>query len=127
MTRALRSTVVLLLAFVSVGPVVASTFNKMSVETDDSEVCEAPRPPVDLNSSAYIRNGYRAILRIMAAERWQDTGNCTCYLTQIGWEDVIADSPSYATSSNPVLPYDVIAMNRIADELEIARMKACGH
>ena len=122
----LLSAAVLMFGSVGLASAGSSTFNKMSVGTDQPPACEAPRPPADLNPSAYIRNGYRAILRIMAAERWQETGSCACFQKQITWEEVVSEAQSYVTSDNAALPFDVIAMNKIADDLEAGRIKVCG-
>lgn len=122
----LLSAAALLFGSINLASAGSTGFSSMSVGADQPAACEAPRPPVDLNPSAYIRNGYRATLRIMAAERWQETGSCACFLSQITWEEVVAESQNYVISDNPALPFDVIAMNKIADDLEAARIKACG-
>ncbi len=93
------------------------------VEADDG--CKAPRPPKDLAETAYIRNGYRAILRIMAAEKWQETEDCDCFIGEFTWEDVVGRSEEFVTSDNPRMPFDVVALDKQATGLEDARLEAC--
>ncbi|ETX13515.1 hypothetical protein OCH239_10005 [Roseivivax halodurans JCM 10272] len=113
----------LMLAFPCEVP--AQSFDTMAqpVETDDE--CKAPRPPKDLAETAYIRNGYRAILRIMAAEKWQETKECICFLTDFTWAEVVKRSEKLVTSDNPRLPFDVVALDEQAANLEGARLDAC--
>jgi len=51
-------------------------FETMAQPEEPAKECVAPRPPRDLAETAYIRNGYRAILRILAVRHWQETGSC---------------------------------------------------
>jgi hypothetical protein len=127
MRRVSLCAAVLLLGSVSVTAAGSSPFNKMSVGTDQPATCEAPRPPVDLNPSAYIRNGYRAILQTMAAERWQETGDCQCFLSQITWEEALLEAPGYVTSDNPLVPFKVADLRIHADQLMSARNAACAN
>jgi hypothetical protein len=105
----------------------SSNFSTMAVEEDTPSVCEAPRAPTILNPSPYIRNGYRAILRIMAAERWIETGSCECYLTQIPWDEVALEAEGYVTSDNPLLPFKVAELRLQADEMLATRDAACAN
>lgn len=104
----------------------AADFDSMEVDAGSANACRLPRPPRDIAGSAYVRNGYRAILRIMAVERWQDTGSCECFLTEISWIEVVAESSRFVTSDNPRRPFDVVALNATADRLEADRELACG-
>ena len=101
------------------------SFESMALPDEDQTACKAPRPPRDLAETAYIRNGYRAILRIMAAAKWQDTGSCECVVSKISWDDVVASSEDFITSENPRLPFDVVALDKQATALEEARHTAC--
>jgi hypothetical protein len=103
----------------------AKPFTSMAVVPDDQAACRAPRPPIDLAPTAYVRNGYRAILRIMAAELWQETGFCECYLTQIPWDNVVARSGVFKTSSDERRPFDVSTLRLRADALLAKRDEAC--
>ncbi len=102
-----------------------SPFSAMSVGEVDAEECKSPRPPRDLAPSAYIRNGHVAIRRIMAAEQWQETKSCECIVSDISWEDVVKEAENYVTSDSSRLPFDVVALNEQADELEAKRTEAC--
>ena len=98
-------------------------FDSMSIEADDE--CRLPRPPMAIGETAYIRNGYRAILRILAAETWQHTGTCDCLLSAFTWEDVVTESERFITSDDPRRPFDVLALNEVADLLDAERAAAC--
>ncbi len=100
-------------------------FETMAQPNEDQSECKAPRPPKDLAETAYIRNGYRAILRIIATEKWQETGNCDCQITEFTWEDVIKRSTEFVTSDNPRLPFDVVDLDKRATTFEDARSEAC--
>lgn len=116
----------LLLAFA--GPGFAQTtggFQTMAQPEETVEVCVAPRPPRDLHSFAYVRNGYREILRILAAERAIETSNCECRFDAVTWDDAVVAHDRFQTSDNPKLPFDVIALRKQADTLEANLEEAC--
>lgn len=100
-------------------------FNSMAIALDQDEACRAPRPPVDLGPTAYVRNGYRAILRIMAAEKWQKTESCECYLNQITWQEVVERAGDFVVSDDTRRPFDVSKLRLLADEMLAERDKAC--
>ena len=100
-------------------------FETMAQPREEQLECKAPRPPRDLAETAYIRNGYRAIMRIMAVEKWQETGSCECFVTQIGWDEVVIASESFVTSDNPRLPFDVVMLDKRATEMEAERITVC--
>lgn len=128
MTRILHASslaCVCLLLGPSPGLAQSTRFDNMTLEDDATDSCAAPRPPRELAETAYIRNGYRAILRIMAAEKWQETGSCACFLQEIRWEDVVAGADNYATSDHPLVPFKVVDLNTKADALEEERNLAC--
>lgn len=100
-------------------------FESISVGEDAPAQCEAPRPPTSLARTAYVRNGYRAILRIMAAERWSETDSCECFLNQITWDEVILEAEGYITSDNPLVPFVVANLRIKADGLLAERDLAC--
>lgn len=102
-------------------------FESISVGEDAPAQCEAPRPPTSLARTAYVRNGYRAILRIMAAERWSETGSCECFLNQINWDEVILEAEGYITSGNPLVPFVVADLRIKADGLHAIRDLACAN
>ena len=100
-------------------------FETMAQPTEDQTECKAPRPPKDLAETAYIRNGYRAILRIMAAEEWRETGSCDCLLTEIEWDDVLEAGEEYRVSDDPKRPFDTSELRERADKLLAERDAAC--
>ncbi len=104
-------------------------FSSMAIAPDDIEECRVPRPPADLAETAYLRNGYRAILRILIAEHWaknwQETGNCSCQLDQFTWDMALETLERFQTSDNPRLPFKVLDLYAMADALELARAQVC--
>ena len=113
------------LALASSGAALAQNFETMAQPVEAEDGCKAPRPPKDLAETAYIRNGYRAILRIMTAEKWQETGECDCFIAEFTWEDVVDAGEKHVTSTDPKRPFDTSQLRIQADELEAAREKAC--
>ncbi len=124
-TACLISITIVAFAFTSSAQTSQGGFETMAQTTEDQSECKAPRPPKDLAETAYIRNGYRAILRIMAIEKWQKTGDCDCQLAEFTWEDVIDRSAEFVTSNNPRLPFDVVELDNRATAFEEARFAAC--
>ena len=127
----MRNLTVLALAFTLAGIGFAfagsDDFETISVGEDAPAHCEAPRPPTSLARTAYVRNGYRAILRIMAAERWTETDSCECFLNQITWDEVVLEAESYVTSDNPLVPFVVADLRIKADEMLAIRDLACAN
>lgn len=125
----MKQHVALFLALALIGPSFAlagsDDFETISVGEDAPAQCEAPRPPTALARTAYVRNGYRAILRIMAAESWSETGSCECFLNQITWDEVVLEAEGYITSDNPLVPFVVANLRIKADELHAMRDLAC--
>ena len=109
----------------STDPSSDTPFSSMAIAPDQDEACRAPRPPIDLGPTAYVRNGYRAILRIMAAEKWQKTQSCVCYLNQITWQEVIERSGDFVVPDDTRRPFDVSELRLLADETLAERDKAC--
>ena len=101
-------------------------FETMAQPTEDQSECKAPRPPKDLAETAYIRNGYRAILRIMAAKKWQETGSCDCFFDTIEWDKVLEASEEYRVSDDEKRPFDTSELRELADRLLVERDAACG-
>ncbi len=60
-------------------------FSSMAIARDEADACRVPKPPADLAETAYLRNGYRAILRILIAEEALASETCTCLLDQFTW------------------------------------------
>ena len=103
----------------------SSGFETMTHSEEPAEICAAPRPPRDLHSFAYVRNGYREVLRIIAAERAIETHYCGCQFDLVNWEDAVLAIDQFQTSDNPKLPFDVIALRQQADAAEITLKEVC--
>lgn len=116
----------LLLAFA--GPGFAQTsgsFETMAQPEEPIEACIAPRPPRELHSFALVRNGYREIFRIVAAEQALETSNCDCQFGAVSWDEAIKALDRFQTSDNPKLPFDVIALRQQADAIEAKLEASC--
>lgn len=104
-------------------------FSSMAISPDEREECRVPRPPADLAETAYLRNGYRAILRILIAENWaknwQETEDCSCQLDQFTWDMALENLERFQTSDSPRLPFKVLDLYAMADVLEATRAEAC--
>lgn len=100
-------------------------FTSMEIARDDADACRVPKPPVDLAETAYLRNGYRAILRILIAEEALTTENCTCLLDQFTWDQALGALPRVQTSDNPRLPFNVLELYAQADALEAEVIAGC--
>jgi hypothetical protein len=100
-------------------------FSSMAVATDAEETCRVPRPPADLAETAYLRNGYRAILRILVAEQQLEAETCDCLLDEFTWDMALAELPRFQTSDNPRLPFKVLDLYAMAEALEAENTETC--
>ncbi|MEL7803056.1 hypothetical protein [Sulfitobacter pontiacus] len=100
-------------------------FNSMAIARDEADACRVPKPPIDLAETAYLRNGYRAILRILIAEEALASETCTCLLDQFTWDQALDALPRFQTSDNPRLPFKVLDLYAKADALEAQITEAC--
>lgn len=100
-------------------------FSSMAIGRDEADACRVPKPPADLAETAYLRNGYRAILRILIAEEAHTSETCTCLLDQFTWEQALTALPRFQTSDNPRLPFKVLDLYAQADALEAQVVEAC--
>ena len=100
-------------------------FTSMEIARDEEDGCRVPKPPVDLAETAYLRNGYRAILRILIAEEALASEACTCLLDQFTWDQALTALPRFQTSDNPRLPFNVPELYAKADALEAQVKEAC--
>lgn len=106
-------------------PATGKPFTSMAITPDKAEECRVPKPPIELAETAYLRNGYRAILRILMAEQGLETEDCTCLLDQFTWNMALEGLERFQTSENPRLPFKVLDLYALADALEAKRAKAC--
>ena len=109
------------------GPTAQRSFSSMTVAPDEVAACRAPKPPMDLAETAYIRNGYRAIMRLMAAEKWQETKSCECFMNTISWEEVVEKSDAFRVSDDVRRPFDVSDLRLRADAMLARRDEACAN
>ena len=100
-------------------------FSSMAIARDEADACRVPKPPADLAETAYLRNGYRAILRILIAEETLASESCTCLLDQFAWDQALTALPRFQTSDNPRLPFKVLDLYAQADALEAQVVEVC--
>lgn len=100
-------------------------FSSMAIARDAEDACRVPKPPADLAETAYLRNGYRAILRILIAEEALTSEACSCLLDQFSWDQALDALPRFQTSDTPRLPFKVLDLYANADALEAQVMEAC--
>lgn len=100
-------------------------FSSMAITPDAGEACRVPRPPADLAETAYLRNGYRAILRILVSERHIEADTCECLLGEFSWDMALSELPRFQTSDNPRLPFKVLDLYAMADALEAEHAEGC--
>jgi hypothetical protein len=97
----------------------------MAIARDEADACRVPKPPVDLAETAYLRNGYRAILRILIAEEALTSETCICLLGDFTWDQALTALPRFQTSDNRRLPFKVLDLYAQADALEAQVVEAC--
>ncbi|TMV08228.1 hypothetical protein FGK64_21070 [Arenibacterium halophilum] len=97
----------------------------MAIGQDESDVCRVPKPPTDLADTAYLRNGYRAILRILIAEEALAAETCACLLDDFTWDQALDALSRFQTSDNRRLPFKVLDLYAQADALEAQVVEAC--
>ena len=100
-------------------------FSSMAIARDEADDCRVPKPPADLAETAYLRNGYRAILRILIAEEALTSETCTCLLGNFTWDQALTALPRFQTSENPRLPFNVLELYAQADAFEAQVAEAC--
>ncbi len=106
---------------------VPKPFSSMAIAPDAEEACRVPRPPAILAETAYLRNGYRTILRILVTERHLETETCDCLLDEFTWDMALAELPRFQTSDNPRLPFKVLDLYAMADALEAEHAEGCSN
>lgn len=100
-------------------------FSSMAIARDEADACRVPKAPADLAETAYLRNGYRAILRILIAEEALASETCSCLLGTFTWDQALDALPRFQTSDNPRLPFKVLDLYAQADALEAQVVEAC--
>jgi hypothetical protein len=100
-------------------------FTSMEIARDEEDACRVPKPPMDLAETAYLRNGYRAILRILIAEEALASETCACLLNQFTWDQALGTLPRFQTLDTPRLPFNVLELYAKADALEAKVVAGC--
>ena len=109
----------------STNPSSDTPFSSMAIAREEADACRVPKPPADLAETAYLRNGYRAILRILIVEEALTSETCACLLDQFTWDQALTALPRFQTSDNPRLPFNVLELYAQADALEAQVVEAC--
>lgn len=109
----------------STNPSGDTSFSWMAIARDEADDCRVPKPPADLAETAYLRNGYRAILRILIAEEALTSETCTCLLDDFTWDQALDALSRFQTSDNPRLPFKVLDLYAQANALEAQVVEAC--
>jgi len=102
-----------------------SEFQTMAVGSDKPQECSLPKPPKRIGNTALIRNSFRQIMRLIALQKWQETGSCECFNNQISWDDVILEAPKFERTDGIALQFDFPKLLKQADELSALRLEAC--
>ena len=103
---------------------VQTPFSSMAIARDEGDACRVPKPPADLAETAYLRNGYRAILRILMCRRAHRRDTVTAFWTSSPGIMALDALPRFQTSDNPRLPFNVLDLYAMADALEAELSKA---
>ena len=102
-----------------------NNFQSMAIQPDVTPICSPPKPPRNIGDSALTRNSLRQIMRLIALQKWQETGSCECFYNQISWDDVILEAPKFERTDGVALQFDFPKLLKQADELSALRLKAC--
>jgi len=100
-------------------------FQRMAVAADEIPECALPKPPKSIGATALTRNSLQQILRILALQKWQETGSCECFYDHLSWDDVILAAPNFERTDEVDLRFKMSDLLAQADELEALRLKAC--
>lgn len=100
-------------------------FQSMAVSSDEILECELPTPPKSIGQTALTRNSLRQVLRIVALQKWKETGSCECVYHDVGWDDVLDAAPRFERTDGVDLRFDLSSLRAQADELEAQRQSVC--
>ncbi len=103
-------------------------FRSMAIPANEEPECALPfgwKVPERLADKGIERAGLLQILRIMALEKWQETGSCECFYNQISWDEVAARAPEFELNDNSGLRFNISELRAKADDLEQHRIKGC--
>ena len=102
-----------------------SVFQSMAVESDKPQECSLPKPPNSIGNTALTRNSFGQVMRLIALQKWEESGSCECFYNQISWDDVILEAPKFERTDGVALQFDFPKLLKQADELSALRLKAC--
>ena len=100
-------------------------FQSMAVEPDKPQECSLPKPPNSIGNTALTRNSFGQVMRLIALQKWQESGSCECFYSQISWDDVILEAPKFERTDGVALQFDFPILLKQADELSTLRLEAC--
>ncbi len=100
-------------------------FQSMAIAADESPQCALPKPPKSVGATALTRNSLQQILRILALQKWQETGLCGCFFDDLSWDAVALAAPNFERSDGVDLRFKLSALRAQADELEAQRLEVC--
>jgi len=100
-------------------------FESMAVDAAEIHECALPTPPKSVGKTALTRNSLRQVLRIVALQRWKETGSCECFYHDICWDDVLVAAPRFERTDGVDLRFDLASLRAQADELEAQRQSDC--
>ena len=102
-----------------------NNFQSIAIPRDKTPTCSLPKPPRNIGDSALTRNSLRQIMRLIALQKWQETGSCECFYNQITWDDVATEAPNFERADGVDLRFDLSGLRAQADELERQRTEIC--
>ena len=102
-----------------------SEFQTMAVQSDKPQECSLPKPPKSIGNTALTRNSFGQVMRLIALQKWQETGSCECFYNQISWDDVILEAPKFERTDGIALQFDFPKLLKQADELSALRLEVC--
>ena len=102
-----------------------SVFQSMAVESDKPQECSLPKPPNSIGNTALTRNSFGQVMRLIALQKWEESGSCECFYNQISWDDVILEAPKFERTDGVALQFDFPKLLKQADELSALRLEVC--
>ena len=102
-----------------------NNFQSITIPRDKTPTCSLPKPPRNIGDSALTRNSLRQIMRLIALQKWQETGSCECFYNKITWDDVATEAPNFERTDGVELRFDLSDLRAQADELERQRTEVC--
>ena len=102
-----------------------NSFQSIAIPPDVTPICSLPKPPRNIGDSALTRNSFGQVMRLIALQKWQESGSCECFYNQISWDDVILEAPKFERTDGIALQFDFPKLLKQADELSVLRSEVC--